>query len=634
MSEKIQGLKMEVNIILKNKTTLHYLKKIVTEFEILELVGKKCFNSIEKNIKKNDKLLNSFSIKLKSLEFLKLQNNFNLLTAYFKNLEKNIDQLLEKTNRIGNNKSNPGNYHHLLKNPLETKQESPSLFKKFTPDFKNIDFSFSGIKNKAIEGAKSISSQFVKSFSIDGIKKKITDGIKKIPSQAKNFTEYFLPRKEKTPFLDQYTNSVTSLSLAIDSLGSDKISAIFKPLKQGNLIISNLKKIKGALKDITSVDGKFNLFKTLKFGALTAGLYLVSYLFQKFTSFITKNKDGQKAWQKVVDKTKKLISSIGKAFLEFVLILFGINSNDLQSGVILALDSIGNTLDKLEEKITKAREWIKENKELIREWGDAIKKLGEAALKTFLVLLELTNIIFKIFLGDKNDDSNTGEIADTEQLSELQQLASDINKNLDSLIVYLDKSREALKSFAEEYEDKKESFLSIVGVISAITATVALLTGNIWLAIGAFGVLFLVAAKSQAGNSKKITELRKNIPPTEWGWGYGLEKKEDYSFLDKYNIKNKATGTNYFPGGLTTINEKGDELILGPTGMVVANNPSTTNIMRDLATVKGSLSQIKFGMNGETGRVKSNNITINIGNISNRSDIDYLARQISMLDLS
>ncbi len=144
--------------------------------------------------------------------------------------------------------------------------------------------------------------------------------------------------------------------------------------------------------------------------------------------------------------------------------------------------------------------------------------------------------------------------------------------------------------------------------------------------------------KSQVGNSQKITELRKNISPTSYGYGFGLQyENHGTSYTDdKFGIKSKreATGTNYFSGGFTTINEQGDELILGPTGMIVANNPSTTNIMRDLANMKGNLSQIKFGMNGETGRVKANNITINIGNISNRSDIDYLARQISMLDLS
>ena len=67
--------------------------------------------------------------------------------------------------------------------------------------------------------------------------------------------------------------------------------------------------------------------------------------------------------------------------------------------------------------------------------------------------------------------------------------------------------------------------------------------------------------------------------------------------------------------------------------MVVANNPSTTNIMRDLAYVKGNLSQMNFRINGNSAGNSANNITLNIGNISNRSDIDYMMTQLSMLDL-
>ena len=97
--------------------------------------------------------------------------------------------------------------------------------------------------------------------------------------------------------------------------------------------------------------------------------------------------------------------------------------------------------------------------------------------------------------------------------------------------------------------------------------------------------------------------------------------------------KETWTGTENFSGGYTTINEKGDELILGPTGMVVANNPSTMNIMTDLNNIKRNLSQLRFG-NSENGKAPTNNIVINIGNISNRSEVDYLVSQIDTLDLS
>ena len=67
--------------------------------------------------------------------------------------------------------------------------------------------------------------------------------------------------------------------------------------------------------------------------------------------------------------------------------------------------------------------------------------------------------------------------------------------------------------------------------------------------------------------------------------------------------------------------------------MVVANNPSTMNIMTDLNNIKRNLSQLRFG-NSENGKATTNNIVINIGNISNRSEVDYLVSQIDTLDLS
>lgn len=131
----------------------------------------------------------------------------------------------------------------------------------------------------------------------------------------------------------------------------------------------------------------------------------------------------------------------------------------------------------------------------------------------------------------------------------------------------------------------------------------------------------------------KLNEANRQISSLRINASFGVILNfisNGFSFKSKEN----ATGTNYFSGGLTTINERGDELILGPTGMVVANNPSTTNIMRDLAVVKGNLSQMNFRMNGNSSENSANNITLNIGNISNRSDIDYMMTQLSMLDLS
>ena len=51
MSDKIQGLKMEVSVVLKNKDSLKYLQNTISEFTALQSVINKCFSLLEKNIK-------------------------------------------------------------------------------------------------------------------------------------------------------------------------------------------------------------------------------------------------------------------------------------------------------------------------------------------------------------------------------------------------------------------------------------------------------------------------------------------------------------------------------------------------------------------------------------------------------
>ena len=99
-------------------------------------------------------------------------------------------------------------------------------------------------------------------------------------------------------------------------------------------------------------------------------------------------------------------------------------------------------------------------------------------------------------------------------------------------------------------------------------------------------------------------------------------------------VQQEYTGTNYFSGGLTTINEKGDELIMGPSGMIVANNPSTMNIMSKLSNLESQTSQMRFRMNEGNDSGGGNNITVNIASVSNKSDVDYLISQLENLSLS
>ena len=99
-------------------------------------------------------------------------------------------------------------------------------------------------------------------------------------------------------------------------------------------------------------------------------------------------------------------------------------------------------------------------------------------------------------------------------------------------------------------------------------------------------------------------------------------------------LKPKGTyvGTNHFSGGITAINEKGDELIMGPSGMIVANNPSTMNIMSKLSNLESQTSQMRFRMNDNQG--STNYITVHVGSVRSDDDIAEIKRTLENLALS
>lgn len=692
MSGKIQGTSIEIDVVFNNKNALEYLKDIKKTFEDIKKASSDCFNSISKDISKNDKLLNTFSTKLKGLEFQKLQNNFNILSVYFKNLEKDIERLVDKTEKkTERNRPRLSREYKRMRRKGElwfqnpntntddrNKDKKKNIFQKsfdISKDiFKNFDvknFSFNKIKDNIKKNFKDIPSLLKKYFSFDKIKLRSKNNTKFIGENLKNFSKYILPQKEETPFLDQYTTSVSSLTLAIDSLGSKNLSKIFEPIKKGNLIITNLKKIKKALVDITHVDGKFNFFKTLKFGALTTGLYLVIFLFGKFNNYISNNEKIQKSWQNVIEKTKKIIKTFGKILIEFFLALFGFSAKDIDDLLVKSFDKIGRILDTLGQKLENGRKWIDGHKDSLKKWGDLFKKIGLIILDTIEIIGKFILAIFGINTnnqkkGEKDNNSNAKD-SKLDKFDEFSKKADMINEKLDKFREKLGEIKAWIDDTAETINEiGLPTIMSLVIAISflfnPIGTAIALIILLIvylkklseeqsWLAaifnfcwaaiqlsisilIGQVNVL--IERISAAGMA--LNGLFKMMTGDIFGGGknivLGVTKFFTAGFKGEKSIKKEFTGTNHFQGGFTTINEKGDELILGPTGMVVANNPSTTNIMRDLATVKGNLSHINFKMNEENTKRSGNNIIVNIGNISNKSDIDYLTRQISMLDLS
>ena len=66
--------------------------------------------------------------------------------------------------------------------------------------------------------------------------------------------------------------------------------------------------------------------------------------------------------------------------------------------------------------------------------------------------------------------------------------------------------------------------------------------------------------------------------------------------------------------------------------MIVANNPSTMNIMSKLSNLESQTSQMRFRMGESQGSI--NNITLNIGSVRSDDDIAEIKRTLENLALS
>lgn len=93
------------------------------------------------------------------------------------------------------------------------------------------------------------------------------------------------------------------------------------------------------------------------------------------------------------------------------------------------------------------------------------------------------------------------------------------------------------------------------------------------------------------------------------------------SFFGGGEKKNNATGTTYFEGGLTYINERGQELLQAPTGTKIYPAETTERIIRDEASglfgAQASYSPVSVNVSGNTFVVRE------------EADIDKIAHKIS-----
>lgn len=834
MSEKIQGLEVEVSVLFKNKGFLKSLDDIqkkldqtVTSIKDFEKAGTKSFGSLEKKIDNSVKKIS------KSMKKAIKEATESIETSYKKSFQQTIKMAEEAMNKYGELTERVLNTNSSSKNKHKTKKGN----KRRTIDTNAIQSTTAQENTGAASNASS--------------------------DTAEN-------EEEKTT---GYLKSFKILKDSVDDFDSETFSKMLTPLSNMTEIIDNVKGLGDAIKEITTTNGKFDLGKTLKFGAISAGLYLVNSLFETFTDYLKNNETAQASWNAIVENGKSILSGIADVITTVIAVLFGFNketngtyqNNEKLNGI---LDNVKNTTENLKEKIAQLKEWVANNKDTIAEWGEKLKEVLPYIIG-FFIIIELIKIIttlstvitavksavlavdvamkfmastnpmvlivmlivgaiialilylkhlydtnegfravvdnawnaiknvidsaiegclisfdaFKYALGElgkaweafKNGDfksvkTHLSNVTNKENrdlyikngieerkakkalAEQTQKNADNIQKNTPEQLKNLNpeslngiyngnpkaqeelKKAEALKEqITKEWLDNWNSFIeSQSTTIAALTqewvnfftslqilvitsvalmslpwimfitslntsfSTVILSLSTFWIifvtnSIASLGLLssttiliveimkfkilelvnimalatmaitsnlilltaslvpVLITSQSVIDGIKfklselitsfnnvilKVQETINKIKELRTAASFGVTINSTVNSSGAVKTKENYMGTNHFSGGLTTINEHGDELLLAPNGTVIANNPSTTNIMRDLFSLKSSMSQLNFKINGNSGERATNNITVNIGNVSNRNDVDYLLDQLSMLDLS
>ncbi|MCP1226318.1 hypothetical protein [Sebaldella sp. S0638] len=85
--------------------------------------------------------------------------------------------------------------------------------------------------------------------------------------------------------------------------------------------------VKEALLEMTHIDGKFNLLKTLKLSLVIAAFYTINTLFENFKFHIENSQELSEKWTNTINKCKDILRLLSLVISEFILTMFGLNEN-------------------------------------------------------------------------------------------------------------------------------------------------------------------------------------------------------------------------------------------------------------------------------------------------------------------
>lgn len=412
--------------------------------------------------------------------------------------------------------------------------------------------------------------------------------------------------------LDEIANSILNFTSAIDNLGSKSLSNFFKPLKDSSSFISNIMKVKEALIEMTHVDGKFDLLKTLKLGLVITAFYTINTLFENFKFHIENNKELSEKWANTISKCKDILKILSLVISEFILTMFGLNENltGSENNVLRysqALDSINIALDFVRMKLEEAREWIVEHQETLEQWGNIAQKIGLIFWDIVYIIGELLTLLLMMITnrGSINESlESTGNTTKTtsDKMSELKTTVEKLNGFLDRARDFLNKVKVKLEEWILYYENNKDKLIDMELKFGAIVLTAGVLSRNVNGIVIGLGLLIDAIDKV---NKKKLNISQEEVD------------RERQRMIDRATERKPTTPINYYsPTENNNSSQKGHQ-----SGYL--NNTLFTNEMIASQNISIDPTILTSATN--------NNININIENVNDSSQVRELVSQIGDL---
>ena len=346
--------------------------------------------------------------------------------------------------------------------------------------------------------------------------------------------------------------------------------------------------------------------------ALAVALIVVLELFQRWKEYLSENEEANKSWNKILRNSKYILKSLLDILTDVVFGVLGLSDGQKKAGK--EADKTNNKTKSLAEKmedfnkklailsirLRDLRKYLAENQKAFTILRNVL--IGLLVIKTLVGLFQSLSLAIGLVNGALTFLAANPIVA-------VVLLVIGVVTLLVFWFIKLYKENERFREIVNMvWNFVKEHILSIVAIIVAgpfgilIAGLIELYKNNedfknivdtAWTTIqqiieDAINVILqsmdvLIDKFKQAGKSFQDFRQTASEKFHGLGNGFGLAQSKIKGF------KRNATGTDHFMsgnrGGMTTIDERGDEAIWLPNGSMIANNTTTKDMLNELKSI-------------------------------------------------